>query len=257
LRELGGTGLDLKGTAGLSLGEWTALNVAQALTFEDTVRVLAARGRFMQEACEERPGGMVSVIGLPVEKLAEICAATGAEIANLNSKEQTVLSGPKDAIAAASKLAGEAGAKKTVVLNVAGAYHSSLMSSAARKLEALLESVQFKSPTVPVIANVTGLPHGLPEPEEVKKALSSRTAQLAHGSPEEIKKTMVKQVTSSVRWLSSVEWFKNNGITEYIECGPGKVLSGLIKRIHSEASLSNVQDVASLKQAAEAVRNQK
>jgi len=253
LREVGGTGLEFKGTAGLSLGEWTALHMAEVLTFEDTVRVLAARGRFMQEACEERAGGMVSVIGLPVEKLREICTATGAEIANLNSKEQTVLSGPKEAIAAASKMAGEAGAKKTVALNVAGAYHSSLMSSAAKKLEAMLESVQFKSPAMPVIANVTGLPHGLPQPEEVKKALSSRTAQLSHGSPEDVKRTMVKQVTSPVQWLSSIEWFRNSGVTDYIEFGPGRVLSGLISRIHKEATLSNVQDVASLKQTAEAI----
>jgi [acyl-carrier-protein] S-malonyltransferase len=220
--------LGFRGTAGLSLGEWTALHMAEALSFEDTLRILAARGRFMQEACEEREGGMVSVIGLPVEKLKEICAATGAEIANLNSADQTVLSGAKDAIAAAAKMATEAGARKAIPLKVAGAYHSSLMASAAKKLEATLEGVAFKQPRMTVLANATGLPHG---------------------TPDEIKRTMVKQVTSSVQWLSCVQWFGKNGIKEYLECGPGNVLSGLIKRIEKDAKTCNAQDVATVQQA--------
>ena len=152
--------LGFRGTAGLSLGEWSALHMAEVLSFEDTLRVLAARGRFMQEACEEREGGMVSVIGLPVEKLKEICAATGAEIANLNSAEQTVLSGPKEAVASAAKMAGEAGAKKAIPLNVAGAYHSSFMATAAKRLDEMLTGITFKKPRMTVLANTTGLPHG-------------------------------------------------------------------------------------------------
>jgi len=231
-KEMGG--VDFAGAAGLSLGEWSALHVAGALSFADTLRVLQARGRFMQEACEERPGGMVSVIGLAADKLKEVCASAGVEMANLNSAEQTVLSGERAKIVEAEKLAKAAGASRTVILNVAGAFHSSLMLSAAKKLEAFLAGVTFQKPGVPVIANLTGRPHG---------------------GPDEIRKTMVSQVTSSVQWLSSVEWFKKNGVTSYVECGPGKVLSGLIKRIDKDAVLSNIQGVASLKKAIETIRS--
>lgn len=221
-------GVDVKGTAGLSLGEWTALHMAGALTFEDTLRVLEARGRFMQAACEERQGGMVSVIGLPADKLNAVCAATGVEMANLNSPEQTVLSGEKQAIQAAETMAKEAGAKRTVVLNVAGAFHSSLMASAAAKLKDVLAGVAIRAPAFPVIANVTGLPHG---------------------GPDDIRRDMVRQVTSSVQWIACVNWFKANGVADYVECGPGKVLAGLIKRVDSQAVCHSIQDVETLDKA--------
>ena len=215
-----------KGAAGLSLGEWSALYMAGALTFEDALRVLEARGRFMQEACEERDGTMVSVIGLSIDKLKEICSAAGVEIANMNSAEQTVLSGGREEIEAAERMAKDAGAKRTVILNVAGAFHSSLMASAATRLEQVLSEVEISRPCIPVVANVTGRPHG---------------------GTDEIRRDMVKQVTSPVQWLSCVQWFKENGVTEYVECGPGKVLSGLIKRIDMEAVIHSIQDCASLK----------
>lgn len=215
----------VKGVAGLSLGEWSALHMAGVLTFEDTLRVLQARGRFMQEACEEQKGGMVSVIGLDEAKLKDVCLKAGVEIANLNSADQTVLSGERLAIENAEKLAKEAGAKKTILLNVAGAFHSKLMASAAVKLKDFLVNVKFSPPKFPVLANVTGLPHG---------------------GAEEIRDVMVRQVTSSVQWMSCVNWFKANGVTEYVECGPGKVLSGLIKRIDATAVAASVSDVASL-----------
>ena len=228
MKEAGG--ISWKATAGLSLGEWTALHVAGALTFEDTLRTLEARGRFMQEACEERDGGMVSVIGLPMEKLDEICEASGVTKANLNSEAQTVLSGEKTAVAKAAELATEAGAKRAIVLNVAGAFHSPLMDSAGKRLEEFLKGVEMREPTMPVLANVTGLPHG---------------------GPEEIKANMVKQVTGSVQWLACVQWMMAQGVKGYVECGPGKVLSGLIKRIDKEASLGNVQDLATLERTVE------
>jgi [acyl-carrier-protein] S-malonyltransferase len=207
--------------AGLSLGEWSALHAAGVLTFEDTLRILQARGRFMQEACEAQAGGMVSVMGLPEAALREVCAAAGVEIANLNSADQTVLSGPKARIADAERVAKEKGAKKTVVLNVAGAFHSSLMAPAAVKLQAFLAGIAFRPPTMPVVANVTGHPHG---------------------DAESIRRAMVEQVTHSVRWASCIEWMKGQGVTSYVECGPGKVLTGLIKRIDPAAVLANVQD---------------
>ena len=225
--------LEVAGTAGLSLGEWTALYAAGALSFEDTVRLLKARGKFMQEACEERQGGMVSVMGLPVPELEKICAATGVQIANLNSPEQTVLSGDKAKIAEADAMAKAAGAKKTVVLTVAGAFHSQLMASAAGKLEKVLSGVTLQSTQIPVVSNVTGQPHG---------------------DPEAVKRAMVRQVTSSVQWAAGIEWFKHNGVTEYVECGPGKVLAGLIKRIDKDATVSSIQDVATLEKAVAALR---
>jgi [acyl-carrier-protein] S-malonyltransferase len=226
-------GFEMAGTAGLSLGEWTALYASGALSFEDTVAILKARGKFMQEACEENPGGMVSVMGLPVGELEKICAATGVQIANINSPQQIVLSGPKAGIAQADAMAQAAKAMKTVVLPVAGAFHSRLMASAAAKLEQVLAGMSFRKPGVPVVSNVTGQPHG--EPDAIKQA-------------------MVRQVTSSVQWVAGIEWFKQNGVTEYVECGPGKILNGLIKRIDKDAAVQNVQDVPTLDKAAAALK---
>ncbi len=211
--------------AGLSLGEWTALHMAGVLSFEDTVKVLEARGRFMQEACEEQAGGMVSIIGLSREQLDGICAETGVTVANLNSSAQTVLSGPKAGIEKAEALATEAGAKRAIILNVAGAFHSPLMASAAAKLDDVLAGVTFNEPTVPVLSNVMGKPHA---------------------GADAIRANMVRQVTDSVLWLSCVEWMQAQGVDRYIECGPGKVLTGLIKRIAAGATLQNVNDVASV-----------
>ncbi len=225
--------LQVSGFAGLSLGEWTALWAAGVLSFEDTVKVLQARGKAMQEACTEQPGGMVSVMGLALPALEKVCAEAGVQMANINSTEQIVLSGDKDKIAVAEKLAQAAGAKKTVVLPVAGAFHSSLMAPAAAKLEQILAGMTFQKPAVPVVSNVTAKPHG---------------------EPADIKAQMVKQVTSSVQWVSTIEGFKQAGVAEYIECGPGKVLAGLIKRIDKDASSMSIQDGPSLDKAVAALK---
>lgn len=231
--ELAGGGIDAVVTAGLSLGEWTALHMAGVLSFEDTVRVLEARGRFMQEACEQTAGGMVSVIGLSAEALSQICADAGVYVANLNSEQQTVLSGSQDAIARAEQLARDAGAKRAIVLNVAGAFHSPLMQSAADKLAEVLADLSLREPDMPVLSNVTGAPHV---------------------SAAAIRENMVKQVTHSVRWLDDVRAIQACGVSRYVECGPGKVLTGLIKRIDAEAAFLNVQDVESAGSVAEALR---
>jgi [acyl-carrier-protein] S-malonyltransferase len=215
--------------AGLSLGEWSALHASGALAFEDALRILEARGRFMQDACAQREGGMVSIMGaVSIEKLKEICVATGVEIANINSPEQVVLSGPKTAIPEAEKMAIAAGAKRAIVLNVAGAFHSSLMAPAAARLDGFLKTVTFKVPAIPVVANVTGQPHG---------------------GPDAIRQAMVLQVTSSVRWVESVQWALAQGIRTFAECGPGKVLSGLIKRIDKDAAACDVQNAETAKKA--------
>jgi [acyl-carrier-protein] S-malonyltransferase len=215
-------------TAGLSSGEWCALYVAGVVSFEDAVRVLEARGRFMQVACKQQPGSMLSVIGLPMDTLKEICAKANIEIANLNSPEQVVLSGPVDGIEAAEKLATEAGAKRAIRLNVAGAFHSVLMKSAAEQFGEFLKEVPMSAPQIPVLANVTGAPHT---------------------NPEEIKRLMVEQITDSVRWVDCIQNMQGQGIDTFVECGPGKVLSGLIKRIDKGVSLHNIQDPTTLESA--------
>ncbi len=154
--------IEFVGTAGLSLGEWTALWAAGVVSFEEAVKILQVRGKAMQEACTERPGGMVSVMGLGMPELAKVCEAAGVQMANINSPEQIVLSGDKDKIGEAEKLAQSAGAKKTVILQVAGAFHSPLMASAAGKLEQVLNEVPLQAASMPVLSNVTGRPHGTP-----------------------------------------------------------------------------------------------
>ena len=226
-------GLEVAMIAGLSLGEWSALHAAGALSFEDTLRVLEVRGRAMQEACEERDGSMVSVIGLSMDQLKEICEKDGVEMANLNSEAQTVLSGERAGIEKAAATATEMGAKRALVLNVAGAFHSSMMASATPKLEAVLNNVEIKAPSIPVVANVTGKPHG---------------------TPDEIRETMLAQVTGSVHWYESINAMTEAGVTEFIECGPGKVLTGLVKRIAPRGTpLYNIQDVATLEKTAAAL----
>ena len=221
---------DLSATAaaGLSLGEWTALHLAGAVSFEDGLRVLEARGRFMQAACEENEGAMLSVIGLTADKLRTVAEKSGVEIANYNSAEQTVLSGRKPNILEAEKAAKACGAKRALALNVAGAYHSLLMKSAGEKMNTLLKNVQINPVKFPVMSNVTGRPHG---------------------SPEEIKQAMVKQVASSVKWIDCVQSLTGLGVNCCVECGPGRVLSGLVKRIQPQMQLCNVQDMPSLKAA--------
>jgi [acyl-carrier-protein] S-malonyltransferase len=223
--------LEIAMMAGLSLGEWSALHAAGALSFEDTLRVLETRGRAMQEACDEKDGSMVSVIGLAADQLKEVCESCGVEMANLNSEAQTVLSGERANIEKAAAMASEMGAKRAIVLNVAGAFHSSLMASAAPKLEAALSSVEIKSSAIPVVANVTGQPHG---------------------EPQDILATMLKQVTGSVHWYESINAMTAAGVNEFIECGPGKVLTGLIKRIAERGTpLHNIQDIATLDKTVE------
>src|ERR1700742_1392796 len=147
--------LDYHATAGLSLGEFTALTAAGAMSFEDGLRVVRQRGKFMQEACEVTKGGMAAIIGLDEAPTREVCAAAGVELANLNCPGQLVISGEADKITRACELAKAKGAKRALPLPVAGAYHSPLMASTQPKLQAALAAVKLQAPTVPVIANVT------------------------------------------------------------------------------------------------------
>jgi [acyl-carrier-protein] S-malonyltransferase len=217
--------LKFDATAGLSLGEFTALTAAGALSFEDGLRVVRQRGKFMQEACEATKGGMAAIIGMDEAPTREVCAEAGVVLANLNCPGQLVISGEAEKIAKACELAKAKGAKRALPLPVAGAYHSPLMASAQPKLAAELAKVNLVSPIVPVISNVTAS---------------------AHGMPAEISAKLVEQVCASVLWETSMRALLAQGFTRFIELGPGTALSGFMKRIDKTVTMLNVADAASL-----------
>jgi [acyl-carrier-protein] S-malonyltransferase len=217
--------LDFQATAGLSLGEFTALTAAGAMSFEDGLRVVRQRGKFMQEACDVTKGGMAAIIGLDEAPTREVCAEAGVVLANLNCPGQLVISGEAEKITKACELAKARGAKRALPLTVAGAYHSPLMASAQPKLAAELAKTKISAPMVPVISNVTAQPHG---------------------TTAEISAKLVEQVTSSVLWESSMRALLAQGFTRFIELGPGTALSGFMKRIDKSATMLNVADAASL-----------
>ena len=222
---------DFACAAGLSLGEWGALCVAGVLDFDSTLKVLEARGRFMQEACEAAPSGMIAIVGATPDQLKALCERTGCTVANVNSAAQQVLSGSKDAVAAAAAVARELGVKRAIPLATAGAFHSPFMAPAREKLAPVLDEVEFRPPKFPVLSNVTGRPHS--------------------NDPAAIKATMLEQVTGTTNWAADVEAAKAMGCTRFVEFGPGKVLSGLVKKIDASLATLNVADLASLAATAE------
>ncbi len=217
--------LRFEATAGLSLGEFTALAAAGAMSFEDGLRVVRQRGQFMQEACEATQGGMAAIMGLDEAATRGVWQEAGVELANLNCPGQIVISGATGPLARACELAKAKGARKAVPLPVAGAYHSRLMAGAQPKLQAALAAIAVQPPAVPVISNVTAQPHG---------------------KPAAICQLLVEQVTSSVRWEASMRHLLAQGFTRFIELGPGKALSGFMKRIDPSAQMLNVADPATL-----------
>lgn len=223
-------GLKFEATAGLSLGEFTALTAAGAMSFEDGLRVVRQRGKFMQEACEATKGGMAAIIGLDEAPTREVCAQAGVVLANLNCPGQIVISGAADKINAACELAKAKGAKRAIPLVVAGAYHSPLMASAQPKLQAELARAALTAPAVPVISNVTAQAHGA-----------------------DIAAKLVEQVCASVRWEEAMRFLLAQGYTRFIELGPGTALSGFMKRIDKTAQMLNVADAASLEATVKAL----
>jgi [acyl-carrier-protein] S-malonyltransferase len=218
-------GLRFDATAGLSLGEFTALAAAGVLTFENGLGVVRRRGVFMQEACEVARGGMAAIIGLDESVTREVCEAAGVQLANLNCPGQLVISGAEDKIRHACDLARAKGAKRAIALDVAGAYHSDLMAAARPRLESLLARTPIEIPTVTVISNVTAAPHG---------------------APGDIHRRMAEQVTSPVYWVASMRYLLEQGFTRFIELGPGTALTGFMKRIDKSVRMLNVADAASL-----------
>lgn len=198
--------------AGHSLGEFSALTAAGALAFEDGLRLVAIRARAMQKACEAKPGTMAAIIALPTEKVEMICEETEGIVvpANYNCEGQIVISGTMEAVSAVSEKMKEAGAKRALMLPVGGAFHSPLMQSAADELAAGIESVKFNKPVCPVYQNVTALPTT---------------------DPAEIKKNLLAQLTAPVKWTQTVVNMVADGAEQFVECGPGKVLQGLVSKI--------------------------
>ncbi len=226
------TDLGFAATAGLSLGEFTALTAAGVMSFEDGLRVVRQRGRFMQEACEATQGSMAAVIGLEEGPTREVCVEAGVVLANLNCPGQLVISGESHKMIKAIELANAKGAKRVIPLPVAGAYHSPLMASAQPKLEAQLAKIEISSPNLPVISNVTALPQG---------------------TPGGIRERLVQQITSPVLWEQSMRVLLGQGFSRFIELGPGTALSGFMKRIDKRAEMLNVADPASLEATVKAL----
>ena len=206
--------------AGLSLGEYSALVASNALNFEDAVNLVRWRGQFMEEAAAKYPGKMLSIIGLDLVTVKEICNQVKAEVANINCPGQTVISGAPEVIVNAQALAKEKGAKLAVILEVSGAFHSSFMQEASRKLARELEKVKISTPKIPVVSNVTG--------------------QLVF-TPDEIKENLIRQVSGSVLWEDSMRLILGKGVASFLEFGPGKVLKGLMRRIDSNAQVANIE----------------
>jgi [acyl-carrier-protein] S-malonyltransferase len=218
----------VKFTAGLSLGEYSALVASGAMDFEDALRLVQKRAAFMEEAARENQGSMAAVIGFDKGKLVEICRQTGAEIANFNSHEQIVITGLQSKVQAAIEAIKAAGGEKIIPLAVSGAFHSSLMSSAASKFAVSLKDTVINSSVIPVLSNVTARPH-------------LNTAQM--------RINLVKQITDSVQWVQCVEYIASQGITNFIEIGPAKVLKGLMRRIDPSVNVFNIekpQDIEAL-----------
>lgn len=207
-------GIDCEYTAGLSLGEYSSLVLSEALNFEDALKIVKERGKFMQEAVPLGVGGMAAVLGLNRDNLPTVLQKTKAfgtvEVANYNSPDQIVLSGELNGLKIACEEAVNSGAKKAIPLSVSAPFHSSLLASAGEKLRAELAKVEVKDTKRKFISNVDGT------------LLSNK---------DEIKSKLVDQVSSSVLWQQSVEYMINNGVDTFIEIGPGKSLSGFVKRI--------------------------
>lgn len=210
--------------AGHSLGEFSALVAAGALSFEDGLRLVSARAMAMQKACEAAPGTMAAVIGLPDETIEGICnevSESGETVvaANYNCPGQLVISGTIEGINAACEKLKAAGAKRALPLKVGGAFHSPLMRPAKDELEKAIEATEFKAPRCPVYQNVDGK---------------------AYTDPSEIKANLISQLTSSVRWTESVNNMISAGANDFTECGPGKALQGMIGRINKNVSAHGI-----------------
>ena len=212
--------------AGHSLGEYTALVAANVLGFTDAIRLVRERGRLMQKAGEIKPGGMAAIIGLDEAALKEICRESGAEIANFNCSVQIVISGSTEALERAMELAKARDARRVIPLQVSGAFHSTLMQPTIEGLSQAIAQINFRTPEVPIVVNSTAQP-----------------VTTAEG----VKEELLRQLCNCVQWQPSVEYMVEEGVSTFIEIGPGQVLSGLIKRISNKVQVLNMSDPESIK----------
>ncbi|MCH8116298.1 MAG: ACP S-malonyltransferase [Chloroflexi bacterium] len=212
-------------TAGHSLGEYSALAVSGVLSVTDAVKLVLERGRLMQVACEERPGGMVALIGIDEITAEEICRESGAQMSTINTADQVILGGDHRSLAMAIDIATVRGARKAIPLQVGGAFHSGLMSPAQHGLNAVIDSLAFHDPFVPLIGNVA--------------ARSLNTG-------EEVREELRLQLTSCVQWNNTIRFMLDDGIQSFYEIGHGRILSGMVKRIDRGASITSIGDFASV-----------
>jgi len=215
--------------AGHSLGEYTSMVVSGVIGFRDGVRLVRERGRLMQQASQERPGGMAAILGLEEWVLQEICAETGVELGNINSEEQIVISGDKIAVARAMDLASARGARKTIPLPVSGAFHSSLMLQAQQGLADAVAALDLRDPKIPIIAN-------------------SNSAPLT--TADQVKEELVYGLCKCVQWKNSVRYMVDSGVSRFVEFGPSKVLTSLIKRIEPSVQAVTLSDPTSIRKMA-------
>ncbi len=211
--------------AGHSLGEYTALAVGGVLSIDQTALLVQERGRLMQEACDQNPGTMAAVIGMDRVALQEVARETGVWISNVNTGDQIVISGERMDVARAMDLCSARGAKKVIGLRVGGAFHSGLMEPARAGLLEAIESMEFQDSRIPIVANCTG--------EPVRAA-------------EDIKSELLAQVCGTVQWKDTIDYMMGSGVERFIEIGPGRALSGMVKRIDRRARISAVGDLNSI-----------
>lgn len=215
--------------AGHSLGEYSALFAAGAFDLETAIKLVKLRGTLMQQASEKVKSGMAAVLGLDLEKIKQLCERAKSfgyiSVANYNCPGQIVVSGEISAIEAAEQIAKELGAKRYIKLSVAGAFHSALMQPAADVFKEKINDFTIKDIETPVVVNYTA--------KEVKKS-------------SEIKEAMINQITSSVRWIESIEYISSKSVDKYVEIGPGSVLSGLIKKIDKSAKIYNIDKLSDI-----------
>lgn len=216
--------LNAKFTAGLSLGEYTALYAAGVFSFEDVLRLVKKRAELMDLASEKNPGKMAAILDLELNAVKEICVAAGAEIANLNCPKQVVISGKIEAVDKAVSLAKEKGGH-AIVLEVSGAFHSGLMKEAAEEFRGFLAAIPAQEPKIPTIANVNALPQA---------------------GVSEIKENLVKQIYSCVYFEKSIRYIASQNVTTFLEIGPGKILKGLLRRIDPSLKVINIEKPSDL-----------
>lgn len=230
LRVLQKRGITPSAVAGHSLGEYSALVASDVLDFVDALKLVQKRAHLMKEAAEKNSGGMVAILGLDSSRVAEICheasSAGVLQVANYNCPGQTVISGEFETLELAAKLAEKMGAKRCIRLAVSGAFHSQLMLPAEDGMRETLANVEFRCPKIEFVQNVTG--------DYVKE-------------PEMIRQNLVSQITSSVQWNSSMERLISDGFSLFVEVGPGRVLSGLLRRINRDVQRVNVETASDVK----------